>query len=711
MKGNHLAIITAALLSVTALPGNAQKSMTRLSSRNPFSQPSTLPYQAPPFDKIKDADYLPALEAGLQEKLAEVEKIAANPAAPTFENTLVAFEKSGRLLTRVENVFSALTGANTNPVLQQTEKIIAPKMAANQSAIYLNTKLFKRIETLYNQRNTLSLDPESLRLLERTYQRFVLAGARLSEAGKAKMKALNEEEATLRTKFTNELVNAGLAGALLVAKESDLDGLSANEKGSYAKAAADRGYAGKWLIPLQNTTQQPPLQALRNRSTRQRLFEASWKRAEKGDSNDTRADITRIAAIRAEKAKLMGFETFAAWKLQDQMAQTPEVVSRFFADLVPAVTAKAKTEAGDIQKLIDQQGGGFALAPWDWDYYAEQVRQAKYNLNEEEIKPYFELNKVVEDGVFYAANLLYGLTFAERKDIPVYQPDVRVYEVFDKNGKSLALFYGDYFKRDNKRGGAWMSNFVEQSTLEGTQPVIYNVLNITKPAPGQPALISFDNVRTLFHEFGHALHGMFATQKYASLSGTNVARDFVEFPSQFNEHWALDPKVLPHYAVHYQTGQAIPAALVEKIKKAASFNTGYSLTEAIAASMLDMAWHTLPAGKMVSNVDEFEKEALHKAGLDLPQVPPRYRSSYFNHIWGSGYAAGYYAYQWTKMLEENAFAWFEQNGGLTRANGQRFRDLILSRGNTVDYNQMFQSFTGSAPDTKALIKNMGLTAP
>jgi len=459
---------------------------------------------------------------------------------------------------------------------------------------------------------------------------------------------------------------------------------------------------------LQNTTQQPSLQSLTNRATRQKLFEASWNRAEKGDSNDTRATIARMAKIRADKARLIGFSNYAAWKLQDQMAKTPEAVQEFFARLVPSATAKAKGEAADIQALIDKQNGGFKLQPWDWNFYAEQVRKAKYDLDESEIKPYFELKKVLENGVFYAANQLYGLTFKERHDIPVYQKDVRVFEVFDKDNKSFALFYCDYFKRDNKSGGAWMSNMVGQSKLLGTKPVIYNVCNFTEPAPGQPALISFDDVTTMFHEFGHALHGLFASQEYPSLSGTNVARDYVEFPSQFNEHWALDPLVFKHYAVHYQTGQLMPQQLVDKIKKAATFNQGYRLTELLAAASLDMEWHTLSPNDSVQNVDQFETAALQKTHLDLPEVPTRYRSSYFLHIWGNGYGAGYYAYLWTKMLEEDAYSWFEENGGLTRANGQRFRDMILSRGNTADYGKMFSSFRGHNPAIQPMQKALGL---
>ncbi len=678
-----------------------------LPASNPFSHASTLPFQAPPFDKIKNEDYEPALREGIKQQVKEIEAIADNTAAATFENTFVALEKSGVLLRRVNNAFNAVTGANTNDTLQQLQETIAPELSTVHDEMYLNDKLFKRVETIYNNRNNLKLDNESNRLVEYYYQQFVLAGAKLSAADKEQIRKLNAEEATLTAKFVNQLVNAAKAGALHVEDAAALTGLSQPDKEAFAQDAAAKNRNG-WLIPLQNTTQQPVLQSLSNRNTREQLFNASWMRAERSDSNDTRAGIIRIAAIRAQKAKLMGFENYAAWKLQDQMAQTPQAVNKFLNALVPAVTGKAKQEAADIQALIDAQSGGFQLQPYDWEFYAEQVRKAKYDLDESEIKPYFELNTVLEKGVFYAANQLYGLTFKERNDIPVYQPDVRVFEVFDKDGTSLALFYCDYFKRDNKSGGAWMSNLVDQSFLLKTKPVIYNVCNFTKPAPGQPALISFDDVTTMFHEFGHALHGMFAHQNYPSLSGTNVARDYVEFPSQFNEHWALDAKVLNNYALHYKTGQPIPQQLVDKIKKASSFNQGYALTEAIAAAALDMQWHTLPADTAITDAYAFEKNALHVTGLDLPQVPPRYRSSYFLHIWGNGYAAGYYAYQWTKMLEEDAYSWFTENGGLTRANGQRFRDMILSRGNTEDYNKMFKDFRGHEPDIRAMERELGL---
>ena len=676
---------------------------------NPLLAPSTLPFQAPPFDKIQDSDFQPALEEGMKQQLAEVEKIADNQAPATFENTIAALEKTGQLLNRANLVFSALTGANTDPVLQKVQEDEAAKLAATQDAINLNTKLFQRIETLYNQRDHLKLDAESRRLLEYDYQEFVLAGAKLSDTDKAKLKKLNEEEATRSAKFVNQLLAATTAGGLVVSDKAKLAGLSQSELDAAAQAAKARGLNGKWLIPLQNTTQQPDLQSLTDRAVREKLFAASWIRAEHGDANDTRATIARLAQIRAEEARLLGYPDYATWKLQDQMAKTPAAVARFFAKLVPAATARARKEAAAIQAVIDAQHGGFSLQPWDWNFYAEQVRKAKYDLDESEIRPYFELNHVLKDGVFYAAHELYGLTFKQRYDIPVYQKDVRVFEVFDKNGKPIGLFYCDYFKRDNKSGGAWMSNLVNQSKLLGQKPVIYNVMNFPKPSPGQPALLSMDQVIGMFHEFGHALHGFFASQEYPSLSGTNVARDFVEFPSQFNEHWALNPKVFAHYAINYKTGKPMPQALVDKIRKAATFNKGYDMTELLAAAELDMQWHTLPASAPLQDVDGFESEALSKTHLDLPQVPTRYRSSYFMHIWGNGYQAGYYAYLWTQMLADDSYAWFQEHGGLTRANGQRFRDIILSRGNTEDYGAMYRAFNGHNPEIGPMLKDRGLS--
>ena len=705
-----LPALTLYMISCDSNPNktNTARSGDSLSASNPFYAPSTLPFSVPAFDKIKDSDFKPAMEAGMQQQLAEVQKIADNTAAPDFDNTVLALEKSGQLLSRANHVFNLLTGANTNPVLQALQEELAPKLAATNDAIYLNTKLFQRIAALYAKRDSLSLDAESKRLLEYYHQKFELAGANLSEQDKSKLKELNKEEATLGAQFTNKLLAAAKAGSLVVSDKAALAGLPQNTIDAAAEQASAAKQSGKWLLSLQNTTQQPALQSLSNRTTRQQLFEASWNRAEKGDSNDTRQLISRIAEIRATQAKLLGFPNYAAWKLGDQMAQTPAAVTQFLDQLVPAATAKAKQEAAEIQAVIDKEKGGFQLAPWDWDYYAEKVRKAKYDLNEDEIKPYFELDTVVKNGVFYAAEQLYGITFKERKDLPVYHPDVKVFELVDHDSTTIGLFYCDYYKRDNKNGGAWMSNLVEQSHLMGTKPVIYNVCNFTKPAAGKPALISFDDVTTLFHEFGHALHGFFANQRYVSLSGTNVARDYVEFPSQFNEHWAVDPKVFNHYAVHHETGAPMPQALKDKIQKAATFNQGYALTEILAASELDMQWHTLAAGSARQNVDTFETAALTKTHLNLSQVPPRYRSSYFLHIWSNGYAAGYYAYSWTSMLEHDAFAWFQEHGGMNRANGQRFRDLVLSKGNTENYGVMFRNFRGKDADIRPLLRARGL---
>jgi peptidyl-dipeptidase Dcp len=707
--------ISLSLIAITLLLtscGNNQKKneMTDAAAvaENPFFNESTLAYQAPDFTKIKDADFQPAMEEGMKQNLAEIEAIANNPEAPTFENTFVALEKGGQLLTRVYRVFNLLSSANTNPELQRIQEEEAPKMAAHQDAIFLNSKLFKRVETIYNERANLNLDAESVHLIEYYYQQFILKGAKLNEADKTKLKKLNGEEASLAAKFTNQLLAAAKAGALTVDNADALKGLSEGALEAAAKTAKDNGEAGKWQIPLQNTTQQPDLQNLSVRATREQLFNNSWTRAEKDDANDTRATILRLAAIRTQQANILGYPNYAAWKLQDQMAKTPEAVETFLNQLIPAATAKAKREAKDIQALIDKQKGGFTLQAYDWNYYAEQVRKEKYDLDENEIKPYFELNNVLENGVFYAATQLYGITFKERKDLPVYQDDVRVFELFEEDGTSIGLFYCDYFKRDNKSGGAWMDNIVGQSKLLNTKPVIYNVCNFTKPAPGQPALISFDDVTTMFHEFGHALHGFFANQQYPSLSGTNTPRDFVEFPSQFNENWALYPKVLKHYAKHYKTGKPMPETLIAKIKKASTFNQGYSMTEILAASDLDMQWHTLGTNDKITDVDAFEKEALKKTHLDLAQVPPRYRSSYFLHIWANGYSAGYYAYSWTEMLDHDAYGWFEEHGGLTRKNGQYFRDMILSRGNTEDFRKLYRDFRGRDAKIDAMIKSRGL---
>jgi peptidyl-dipeptidase Dcp len=696
-----LAAATAALMTTTAV------SAQTLPASNPFARPSTLPFQAPPFDRIKDTDYLPAIKAGMSEQRAEIARIAADRSTPTFDNTIAALERSGRLLERANNAFDGVNGANTNDVLQKTEEELAPLMAAHSDAINLDAKLFARVKALYDRRATLGLTPEQAMVLTETYQDMVRAGAQLSAADQQTLRTINGQLSTLETSFKQRLLAAAKAGALVVDDKAKLAGLSDAEIAAAAADAAARGLPGKYVLSLQNTTQQPLLAMLTDRATREALFNASWTRAEKGDANDTRQTI---AQLRAQKAKLLGFASWADYKLADQMAKSPATALSFIRQIAAPVAVEQKREAGELQAQIKAEGGSFELKPWDWDFYSEKLRKAKYDLNQDELKPYFEIDKVLNDGVFYAANQLYGLSFKKRTDLPVWHPDVSVYEVFEENGQPLGLMYFDYWKRDNKNGGAWMSNFVNQSKLLGTKPVIYNVGNFTKPAAGQPALITFDDVTTMFHEFGHALHGLFANQVYPSVSGTNTARDFVEFPSQFNEHWALDPKVLAHYAVDYRTGKPIPAALVDKIKRAGTFNSGYGFGEALAASQLDMSWHSLPADAPRQDADTFEAKALAASGLDTADVPPRYRSSYFLHIWGNGYSAGYYAYQWTKMLDENAYSWFEKNGGLTRANGQRFRDMILSKGHTEDYATMFRAFYGKDPEVTPLLNGLGLDA-
>jgi peptidyl-dipeptidase Dcp len=677
---------------------------------NPFYAPSSLPFHAPPFDKIKDEDYQPAIEAGMAQQQAEIQTIADNPAPPTFDNTIVAMEKSGRLFDRALAAFEGVTGANTNPTLQNVKTVEAPKLAAHQDFIYLNTKLFARVAAIYKQRATLELDPESLRLLERTYDQFVHAGANLPEVDKAELRKLNEEISTLSSAFNTKLLAATKDGAYVTTDKTALAGLSEARIAAAARAAKDRKVEG-FVIPLQNTTQQPDLVSLSNRTTRQAIFEHSWNRTERGDANDTRDTIAHLAQLRARKANLLGFPSFAAWKLEDQMAKTPQAALQFMDAIVPAATAKAAREAADIQAVIDAQKGGFKVQAYDWEFYSEQVRKARYDIDDAQVKPYFELDSVLQNGVFYAANQLYGITFQERHDIPVYQPEVRVFEVFDADGKHLALFYCDYFKRDNKNGGAWMSEFVGQSRLLGHSPVVYNVANLPKPAAGKPALISFTDVVTMFHEFGHALHGMFSDAEYPTLAGTSTARDFVEFPSQFNEHWATYPAIFTHYAKHYKTGEPMPQELAARIKKAETFNRGYGMTEVLAAAELDMQWHFLLPSAPLQQPDEFEKQALDKTHLNLSYVPPRYRSTYFSHIWQSGYSAGYYAYLWTEMLADDAYQWFDENGELTRTNGDRFRKMVLSRGNTEDLAKMYENWRGAPPSTKAMLKYRGLEEP
>jgi peptidyl-dipeptidase Dcp len=700
-----IAIATSAQPALAA-PANAAASAA-LPASNPFAKPSTLPFQAPDYAKIKDSDYLPAIMAGMAEHKSEVTAIANQAAAPTFDNTLGALERSGELLERAILAFSAVNGADTNDTLQATETKTSPLLSQHRDFLYLNGKLFGRVKYLHDHQAELNLNPEQAKLLDVYYKEFVHSGAELPADKQAQLKAMNTRLSTLETEFSQKLLAAAKAGALHVADKAALAGLSEQQLAAAAEAAKDRKVAG-YVLPLQNTTQQPTLDSLSSHATRQKLFEASLNRAEHGDKNDTRAVISEIAQLRAKKAALFGYPTFADYNLYDQMAKDRATAVGFLDRLAPAVAAKEQREWADIVALAKSQGADFAPTAADWNYYAEQIRKQRYALNNDELKPYFEIHKVLTDGVFYAANQLYGLTFKERHDLPTWNPDMMTFEVIDADGKPLGLMYFDYWKRDNKAGGAWMSNLVEQSYLRGTKPVIYNVANFTKPAPGQPALISYDDVNTMFHEFGHALHGLFAAQTYPTLSGTNVARDFVEFPSQFNENWALDPKILPHYAVHYQTGQPMPQALIDKIKRSQTFNQGYLVGEALEAARLDLDWHSLAANTPRQDVDKFETRSLAASGFDVADVPPRYRSSYFLHIWSNGYSGSYYAYAWTRMLGQDAFNWFETHGGLTRANGQRFRDMVLSRGNTEDYAGMYRAFTGHDPEIQPYLDYYGL---
>lgn len=677
-----------------------------MSVNNPFFEISLLPYQAPRFDAINDSHYRPAFDEAMRLKRADIDAIIAQRAAPDFDNTVLALEKSGAMLSRVSSVFFAMTSAHTNDDLQALDEQFSTELAGLANDIWLNDTLFARVEAVWQDRE--ALDAESRRLTEETYQHFVLAGARLNADEKAELKSLNTEAATLTSQFNQRLLAANKAGGLVVDDVRQLDGLSAEEMAAAAHAAAEKGLKERWLIPLLNTTQQPALAALALRETRKKLFSAGWERTQKGDENDTRELIRRLTALRARQAQLLGFDNYASWSIADQMAKTPEAALEFMRGIVPAARGRAALEQADIQKVIDDEQGGFTVQAWDWAFYAERVRSAKYALDESQIKPYFALNTVLEDGVFWTATQLFGIRFVERFDIPVYHPDVRVWEIFDHTGEGMALFYGDFFARDSKAGGAWMGNFVEQSYEFAARPVIYNVCNYQKPANGQTALISWDDVITLFHEFGHTLHGLFASQRYATLSGTNTPRDFVEFPSQINEHWASHPQVFAHFARHYQTGEPMPDALREKMLNATQFNKGYDMTELLSAALLDMNWHGIQ--EPVEDVEAFEAAALKKEGLDLPAVPPRYRSSYFAHIFGGGYAAGYYAYLWTQMLADDGYQWFVEQGGLTRENGQAFREAILSRGNSTDLAELYRNWCGHDPKIEPMLENRGLSA-
>jgi len=710
----HLLLASAAVAVATiaqpalAAPAKAKPAASAtLPASSPFAEPSALPFQTPDFAKIKDSDYLPALLAGMAQQKKEVAAIANNPDAPTFDNTVVAMERSGLLLERANLAFSAVNGANTNDTLQATDTKTAPLFAAHNDFIFLNQKLYQRFKTLHDNQGSLGLNAEQAKVLDVYYKQFVHAGAELSPAKQAQLKTMNTRLSTLQTQFSQKLLAAAKAGALHVTDATALAGLSPEKLAAAQQAAKDRKVAG-YVLPLQNTTQQPALESLTSHETRQKLLDASLNRAEHGDANDTRSIISELAQLRAKKAALFGYSTWADYTLYDQMAKDRATAVGFLDRLAPATAAKEKQEAADIRALAQSQGASFTPTAADWNYYAEQIRKQRYALDSDQLKPYFEFNKVLTEGVFYAANQLYGLTFTERHDVPTWSTDMRVFEVHNPDGSQLALFMIDPWKRDNKNGGAWMSNLVQQSYLRETKPVIFNVENFMKPAPGQPALISWDDVTTMFHEFGHALHGMFAAQTYPTLQGTNVARDFVEFPSQFNENWALDPKILPHYAVHYQTGRVIPQDLVAKIKSARTFNQGYENGEVLEAARLDLDWHSLPATAGRQDVDKFETQALASGGYDVADVPPRYRSSYFLHIWSNGYSAGYYAYPWTRMLGQDAFATIMGKGGLTRENGQRFRDMVLSRGNTLDYAEMYRAWAGHDPSINPYLEYYGL---
>ncbi len=677
---------------------------------NPFFVESPLYMHYPQFDKIKNEHYLPAFERGMEEQLAEIDAITNQAEAPTFDNTLIPMEESGQLLNRAARVFFAMTSANTNDELESIRSEMAPKFSAHNDKIRLNAELFARIQALYDERDTLELDPESYRLIEETHKDFVRAGAQLSDADKETLKAMNAELASLQTQFSQNVLNEVNASAVVVDSREELEGMSETSIEAAAEAAKEKDMEGKYLIALLNTSQQPPLTDLKDRALRQRIMEASLARGSRGGEFDNREILTRVVKIRAERAQLMGYPNHAAYGLENQTARTTEAVNERLASLAPPAAANAKREAADIQAIIDAEGGDFQLASWDWNFYAEKVRMQRYNFDAAQLRPYFEMNNVLEKGVFYAAEQVFGITFKERKDLPVYQEDVRVFEVFEADGSTLALFLMDPYARPSKRGGAWMNAYVSQSLLMENKPVVANHLNITKPTSAdEPTLMTFDEVTTMFHEFGHALHGMFSNVKYPEFSGTSVPRDFVEYPSQVNEMWSTWPTILENYAVHYETGEPMPQELLEKVLETRKFNQGYSTTEYLAASLLDQKWHQLTPEEVptAEGLLDFEHTTLQEAGVALDTVPPRYRSTYFSHIVG-GYSAGYYAYIWSEVLDADTVEWFKENGGLTRENGDHFRQTLLSRGGAEDAMTLFKNFRGAEPDIQPLLDRRGL---
>ena len=700
--------LTPLLVSATEPAQESPSASATPMTENPLLEESSLDFHYPPFDKIKDEHFAPAYEQGMADQLKEIEPIASSTEKPTFENTIVALEKTGDLLGRVDRIFSNLAGANTNPALQKIETDMAPKLAAQQDEIFLNGPLFKRIETIYNDRDKLGLDDESKWLVERYYKDFVRAGAKLSDVDKTKLKAMNAELAELQTKFAQNVLKEKNAESIVADNRADLKGFSDNEINAAALAAKGEKKEGKFVLPLQNTTQQPALTSLKDRALRERIMKVSLARNSHGSEWDNQQVVLRMVKLRAERANLLGYPNHAAYQLADQTAKNVETVNKLLAELTPPAVANAHKEAADMQKIIDKEKGGFQLASWDWAFYSDQVRQARYAFDESEIKPYFEINHVLTEGVFYAATQLYGITFKERHDLPVYQPDVRVFEVYDKDGSPLALFLADYYARPSKRGGAWMNAYVRQSELLGMKPVVANHLNIPKPEAGQPTLLTFDEVTTMFHEFGHALHGMFSHVKYPRFSGTSVPRDFVEYPSQVNEMWASWPQVLEHYAKHYKTGKPMPKELLDKVLAAEKFNQGFKTTEYLAATLLDQAWHQISPAEVPNDALAFEAAALKKAGVDYAPVPPRYRTTYFSHAFAGGYSAGYYSYIWAEELDADSVEWMKQHGGLKRENGDHFRDTLLSRGGSKDAMQLFHDFTGRDPWIEPLLKRRGL---
>ncbi|OON59267.1 dipeptidyl carboxypeptidase II [Massilia sp. KIM] len=698
----------AAAFPAWAAPASADRTV-QLEASNPFAQESSLQYGYPAWDKIRNEHFAPAFAEGMRIEAAEVEAIANNKAAPTFDNTIVAMERSGRLLDRVSTVFGTLSGSYTNDAIIALQKELSPKLAAHNDAIRLNPKLYQRIKTLYDKRKQLKLDPESAYLLERYHTDFVRAGAKLSEADKAKLRDYNSQLAALQTQFAQNVLKEANASALVVDSRDELAGMSEKAIDAAAAEARKRGLDGKFVVPVVNTTQQAGLSVLSKRATREKLLAASMARGSRGGEFDNREVVLKIAKLRAERARLLGYPNHAAYNLEDQTAKTTEAVNKLLAEFAKPAVNNARKEAAEIQKVIDAENGGFQAAAHDWAYYSDKVRAQRYAFDAGQLRPYFELNRVLVDGVFFAANKEFGLSFKERKDLPTYNEDVRVFDVFDADGKQLAIFTFDPYARPNKRGGAWANAWVGQNKLLGKKPVIANNLNVAKPAAGEPTLLTYDEVRTTFHEFGHALHGMFSNVQYPRFSGSRVPRDYVEFPSQVNEMWMAWPEVLANYAKHYQTGEPMPKELLEKVQASQQFNEGFRTTEYLAASLLDQAWHQLSPDQIPTDVLAFEAEALKKAGVDFALVPPRYRTTYFSHVFSGGYSAGYYGYLWAEKLDADTVNWFKENGGLTRKNGDHFRKMLLSRGGTMDAMQMYRNFRGKDAVIEPLLERRGLT--